>query len=47
MAIIKKIQLERGKVRENRVREPNSWDVIELETRVFIKDRGSRREVMA
>ena len=38
IAIIKKIQLESGKVRENWVREPNSWDGIELGARVFIRD---------
>lgn len=37
VAIVKN-QLESGKVRENRVRESNSWDGIELETSVFIRD---------
>ena len=37
MAIVKS-QLESGKVREKWVREPNSWDGIELKTNVFIRD---------
>ena len=37
MAVVKS-QFESGKVREKWVREPNSWDGIELKTNMFIRD---------